>query len=272
MRLDRASIVGGALRSGWMPFLPVAALDSSPVQPVRLLGEGLVCYRDDSGTIGLIAQFCGHQIVDLKFGYPDARGLRCSYHDWCYAETGECIDMPLSYGEEAVAITAYPVQQSGGLLYAYLGGGPAPTALAAVDQRSGEPSFSTYHCTVRNEHWLAAQLRARRSAELLPGQTLISSVLARRSELEILLTIPVDEATTLEIRGSDPSSTVPATLLDESEPDYATAIDLAGARARAFGVVLPDCACDRDPFARSLHERLLAALNDSSDRATPSRS
>ena len=45
---------GELMRRYWVPFLPSAKLDEDPVQPVRLLGENLTCYRDKSGNIGLI--------------------------------------------------------------------------------------------------------------------------------------------------------------------------------------------------------------------------
>ena len=45
---------GGELfRRYWLPFMPSAKLDEDPVQPVRLLGEDLTCYKDKSGNVGL---------------------------------------------------------------------------------------------------------------------------------------------------------------------------------------------------------------------------
>ncbi|HVB07162.1 MAG TPA: Rieske 2Fe-2S domain-containing protein [Acidimicrobiales bacterium] len=121
---------GELLRRYWQPFLPVAKLDENPVQPVRLLGEDLVCYRDRSGTVGLVGERCAHRLVNMAFGIPEAHGLRCPYHGWCYDETGQCVETPLespnSRLHDSVSIGGYPVEEMGGLLFAYLGPGEPP--------------------------------------------------------------------------------------------------------------------------------------------------
>lgn len=121
---------GELMRRYWQPFLPAAKLSENPVQRVRLLGEDLVCYRDLSGTIGLIGDRCAHRSVSLEYGIPDFQGIRCPYHGWCYSDTGQCIDTPLepfsSRLKDHVKIVGYPVQEMGGLLFAYLGPMPAP--------------------------------------------------------------------------------------------------------------------------------------------------
>ena len=122
--------MGELMRRYWQPFLPVAKLDENPVQKVRLLGEDLVCYRDRSSGMGLIGPRCAHRLVSMEFGIPEAHGLRCPYHGWCYDEAGQCIETPLespqSRLKEHTNIGGYPVQEMGGLLFAYLGPAPAP--------------------------------------------------------------------------------------------------------------------------------------------------
>jgi 5,5'-dehydrodivanillate O-demethylase oxygenase subunit len=52
------------------------------------------------------------------------------YHGWCYDESGACTDMPFEPANTAlkrhVHLAGYPVQEMGGLLFAYLGPLPAP--------------------------------------------------------------------------------------------------------------------------------------------------
>jgi 5,5'-dehydrodivanillate O-demethylase len=121
---------GELMRRYWVPFLPAAKLDEDPVQAVRLLGEDLTCYRDKSGTVGLIGQRCLHRSVDLRYGIPDEKGLRCPYHGWLYDETGRCMDTPLEANDAGftnrLRLPGYPVQEMGGLLFAYMGPQPAP--------------------------------------------------------------------------------------------------------------------------------------------------
>jgi 5,5'-dehydrodivanillate O-demethylase oxygenase subunit len=121
---------GELMRRYWQPFLPAAALLDNPVQKVRLLGEDLVCYQDRSGTIGLIGDRCAHRLVSMEFGIPVEEGIRCPYHGWCYDETGACVDTPFepaaSKLKDNVRLTSYPVQELGGLLFAYMGPAPVP--------------------------------------------------------------------------------------------------------------------------------------------------
>jgi len=121
---------GELLRRYWHPVGITAKLDENPVQSVRILGEDLVLYRDRSNNLGLIGRHCGHRLVDMVFGIPEEKGLRCPYHGWCYDETGQCIETPLespnSKLKDRVNIGGYPVEEMGGLIWGYLGPLPAP--------------------------------------------------------------------------------------------------------------------------------------------------
>jgi 5,5'-dehydrodivanillate O-demethylase oxygenase subunit len=100
------------------------------VKKVRILAEDLVLFRDRSGTLGLIAERCPHRRVSLSIAVPEEHGLRCGYHGWCFDEVGNCLDQPSepegSTFKDRVHTTAYPVQELGGLIFAYLGPAPAP--------------------------------------------------------------------------------------------------------------------------------------------------
>ena len=122
--------MGRLLRWYWHPVAALSQLDENPVRPVKLLGESLVLYRDRSGQLGLVAEVCAHRRVNLVFGIPEDDGLRCPYHGWKYDNTGQCLEMPAEPTDSTfpsrVRIDAYPVQERGGLVFAYLGPQPAP--------------------------------------------------------------------------------------------------------------------------------------------------
>ncbi len=121
---------GDLMRRYWIPFLPAAKLDEDPVQKVRLLGEDLTLYRDKQGRLGLIGERCLHRAVDMQWGIPDEDGLRCPYHGWKYDQTGQCIDTPLEAADstfkQRIKLAGYPVEELGGLIFAYMGPQPAP--------------------------------------------------------------------------------------------------------------------------------------------------
>jgi 5,5'-dehydrodivanillate O-demethylase len=129
-RVGPGTPMGSLMRCYWMPVAPAAVLNEDPVRKVKILGEELVLYRDRSGGYGLIGPRCAHRLVHMQFGIPEDNGLRCPYHGWCYDKTGQCIDTPFepehSKLKQGVQISGYPVQELGGLLWAYLGKGEPP--------------------------------------------------------------------------------------------------------------------------------------------------
>lgn len=122
--------MGGLLRCYWQPVAGVDELRTRRTKKIRVLGEDLVLFRSAGGTYGLIGERCMHRGCSLEYGIPDPRGLRCPYHGWLYGETGECLDQPAEADHASfrarVRITAYPVQELGGMLFAYMGEQPAP--------------------------------------------------------------------------------------------------------------------------------------------------
>lgn len=125
--------MGALLRRYWMPIAGVSEFDARNTKPVRLLGEDLVLYKDLSGAYGLVDRRCAHRRADLAYGMVEQHGLRCNYHGWCFNQTGQCVSQPFEdtcfperNAKERVRIKAYPVEQKGGMLWAYLGPQPAP--------------------------------------------------------------------------------------------------------------------------------------------------
>lgn len=117
---------GQLLRRYWHAIGPAAALsEARPKQKLRLLGEDLVLYRDKSGRYGLVAEKCSHRGVSLYYGFVEADGIRCAYHGWKYDACGNCIDQPFENPEagfkDKIQHPAYPVEQLGGMLFAYMG-------------------------------------------------------------------------------------------------------------------------------------------------------
>ncbi len=156
-RVGPGTPTGELLRWYWHPIAASAQLAENPVRKVRILSEDLVLYRDRSGKLGLINARCAHRSTGLHYGIPDVDGLRCPYHGWKYDETGQCIDQPLeppdSTFKERIKIKAYPVQEMGGLVWAYMGEEPAPL-LPRWDQFVRPNTFRHIGATVLPCNWL----------------------------------------------------------------------------------------------------------------------
>lgn len=152
--------MGELLRRYWWPVAASAELVKEPTRPVRILGEDLVLFKDKRGKLGLIGRRCAHRGVDMKWGIPQEDGLLCMYHGWKYDAEGRCLDQlaepPEKKFHQNVRLPAYPVQELGGLVWAYLGPKEAPLlprwALLVWDD-----AFRHIGGSVLNCNWLQCQ-------------------------------------------------------------------------------------------------------------------
>src|SRR5690242_10308598 len=126
-RVGPTTPMGDTLRRYWLPALlarELAEPDCPPVR-VRLLGEDLIAFRDTTGRVGLLEEFCPHRRASLFFGRNEECGLRCVYHGWKFDADGRCVDMmnepPENQFKDKIAITSYPTLEAGGVIWAYLG-------------------------------------------------------------------------------------------------------------------------------------------------------
>ena len=124
-RVGPGTPMGELLRRYWTPACLTAEIPErgSPPARVRLLGENLVAFRDTRGRVGLVQENCPHRGASLYFGRNEDASLRCVYHGWAFDVDGTCVDMPSEPVPfcEKVRIRAYPVHESGGIVWTYLG-------------------------------------------------------------------------------------------------------------------------------------------------------
>ncbi len=122
--------MGEMLRRYWHPIGAIDELKNKAAKRVKLLGEELVVFKDRTGKLGLVEEFCPHRRASLSYGIPTQNGLRCPYHGWEFDAAGHCTDQPNepedSCFKSKVNIKSYPVENMGGILWAYLGPKPVP--------------------------------------------------------------------------------------------------------------------------------------------------
>lgn len=123
--------MGELMRRYWLPIAASSELPSGGAQAVRLLCEDLVLFRMLNGELGLIDERCPHRGTSLRCGHVDSEGIACPYHGWKFSPAGHCLVMPAEPEQKAKLLDrartrAYPVQELGGLIFAYLGPEPAP--------------------------------------------------------------------------------------------------------------------------------------------------
>jgi phenylpropionate dioxygenase-like ring-hydroxylating dioxygenase large terminal subunit len=85
----------------------------------------------------------------LEYGDIEDGGIRCPYHGWLFNVSGQCLEMPAepkdSKFPQKVKHLSYPVQELGGLIFAYMGpeqAGPPPLPkYRALADASGQRSL-----------------------------------------------------------------------------------------------------------------------------------
>lgn len=126
-KVEKEAPAGQMMRRHWIPIClqeEVSEPDGAPVK-ARILGEDLVVFRDSDGQVGVIDEKCSHRGASLLFGRNEEGGLRCLYHGWKMDVHGNIMEMvsepESSAMTEKVKHKAYPVQEWGGFVWAYLG-------------------------------------------------------------------------------------------------------------------------------------------------------
>ncbi len=128
--VGKGTPMGNLIRRYWQPIGALVDMDNKWTRRIRLLGEDLVLFKDRQGRLGLIAEQCPHRRASFAHGIPTQEGIRCPYHGWEYNAQGKCINQPNEQDKcafrDKVSTDAYPVEEMGGMLFAYMGPQPQP--------------------------------------------------------------------------------------------------------------------------------------------------
>jgi nitrite reductase/ring-hydroxylating ferredoxin subunit len=118
------SPMGELMRRYWHPVALSSEVTDLP-RKVKILGEDLIMFRDRRGRAGLLYPRCMHRGTSLFYGKIEDEGLRCCYHGWLFDTQGRCLDQPCEPDRGRHRDQArqpwYPVEESYGFIFAYLG-------------------------------------------------------------------------------------------------------------------------------------------------------
>ncbi|HEY2596436.1 MAG TPA: Rieske 2Fe-2S domain-containing protein [Chloroflexota bacterium] len=159
-RVGPGTPMGSLMREYWVPAMLASELPTPDSDPVRtmLLGEELIGFRDSNGKPGLIQNHCPHRGASLFFARNEEAGLRCVYHGWKFATDGTCVDMPNEPAESdfksKVRAIAYPCQERGGIIWAYMGTRQDPPALPDLEPNMQPDDKVVLAAIQRNCNWL----------------------------------------------------------------------------------------------------------------------
>jgi phenylpropionate dioxygenase-like ring-hydroxylating dioxygenase large terminal subunit len=81
------------LKRFWYCVMPMAGLGEKPVG-MRLLGEAIALWKDDTGAPRAVRDRCLHRSAKLSLGAVENGNIVCPYHGWAYDGGGNCVKVP----------------------------------------------------------------------------------------------------------------------------------------------------------------------------------
>lgn len=124
--------MGRLLRENyWLPFARSESLEIGKTQRVRLLGDNLVAFRGEDGSVGLMDEYCPHRRASMALARVEGCKLRCIYHGWVLDSEGRVAEVPSEGARSDLFASRVKVQrrvarEGGGLIWAFLGQGEPP--------------------------------------------------------------------------------------------------------------------------------------------------
>lgn len=123
---DRGTPLGEMMRRYWQPVgLSEEVTSGGRPKQAKVMGEDLVLFRDVEGRAALLGLHCSHRGTSLAYGRVEDAGIRCPFHGWLYDYQGVCVEQPAEPDNGGYAgrlrHPAYPCQELGGLIFAYMG-------------------------------------------------------------------------------------------------------------------------------------------------------
>ncbi|MSQ51116.1 MAG: hypothetical protein EXR28_04435 [Betaproteobacteria bacterium] len=150
------TLAGRYMRMFWQPVYLVDQIKPLDAKPLRIMSEDFTIFRGEGGNIFLTAFHCAHRRAQLSVGWVEGDAIRCRYHGWKYAGSGQCIEQPGELDRafpEKVRLRTYPTRIYKGLVFAYLGEG-APPEFPAYPELEGdgivEPAVYRRRCNYFN--------------------------------------------------------------------------------------------------------------------------
>lgn len=125
----------GYLTDCW--YFAALSGDLKPARPVHveLLGEPIMLGRGRDGGLFALRDVCPHRAAPLSAGrmHREADGtetVACPYHGWRFGADGACRAIPSLTADQAldagrIRVRRYPVIESQGLVFAWVGASPA---------------------------------------------------------------------------------------------------------------------------------------------------
>jgi len=115
----------------------------------RLLGEPILLYRTQDGSVAALTDRCPHRFAPLSLGTREGDAVRCTYHGLAFDRGGHCIHSPFSERlPKGATVRSWPTVERDGIVWLWPGSDAAPDETLVPDfgiiQAGGFPPISGY--------------------------------------------------------------------------------------------------------------------------------
>ena len=109
------------VRETWYPAAWCRDVTDKPVQR-RILGELVVLYRGDNGSVFALEDSCPHRLTPLSMGHVRGSAIECGYHGLRFDGRGQCVRIPgQAIIPPSAKVQSYPVFEKMGLIWIWMG-------------------------------------------------------------------------------------------------------------------------------------------------------
>ncbi|CAN7178584.1 aromatic ring-hydroxylating dioxygenase subunit alpha [Bosea sp. LjRoot90] len=117
-------------REAWYCARSAGSLALGAMASVTVLGDQIVIGRTKAGRLFALRDRCPHRGAPLSEGQFDGTAITCPFHGWRFGADGRCQAMPTLVDGDVtdpgqVKVGEFPVRESDGIIWLYLGAGLA---------------------------------------------------------------------------------------------------------------------------------------------------
>ncbi len=88
----------------------------------ELLGQPVLLYRQESGTVVALTDVCPHRAVPLSDGQLDGDKVVCGYHGFTFAPDGQCVRVPSqAHVPFGASVRSFPVREDPPVVWIWMG-------------------------------------------------------------------------------------------------------------------------------------------------------
>jgi len=115
------------IRNQWYVVLDSKQVRKKPIGVTRL-GEKLVFWRDEAGSVNCAVDCCPHRRIALSLGEVHEGYLQCPFHGFEYDSSGRCVHIPAN-GKGgripgSLVLDSYPTFEDNGFIWIWWGENP----------------------------------------------------------------------------------------------------------------------------------------------------